>query len=193
MSGLFYRARVDAVSITSTPTTSDILELLNGATNPVTVHRIVMNCKSVTTSEFYNVQLLKRTSAGTGGGAGTVVPKADINTRAAAVTTNAGRTTTVGTASTIYGGWDWNLIIPFDEVHGKMAMEIEIPARPGGVSLSISSLRGQEYSTGTLSLRNANGFFNHVLQFVAARYRASRGPFRSSCDQSHATHVLVCA
>jgi hypothetical protein len=59
---------------------------------------------------------------------GTVVPKADNNTRSAALTTNLGRVTTVGTASTVYGDWDWNIVIPFDEVHGKTAMEIEIPA-----------------------------------------------------------------
>lgn len=128
MSGLFYRARINAVSIAVTPTTSDIIECLTGTTNPVTIHRIVVNCKSVTTSEFYPIQLLKRTTAGTGGSAGTVVSKADINTRAAALTTNVGRVTTVGTASTVYGDWDWNLLIPFDEVHGKAAMEIEIPA-----------------------------------------------------------------
>ncbi len=128
MSGLFYRARIDAVSITNTPTTSDILECLTGGTNPITIHRIVLNCKSVTTSEFYNIQVLKRSTAGTGGSAGTLVPKADINTRASAMSTILGRVTTVGTASTIYGGWDWNLVIPFDEVHGKSAMEIEIPA-----------------------------------------------------------------
>lgn len=128
MSGLFYRARINAVSITNTPTTSDIIECLTGTTNPITIHRIVMNCKSVTTTEFYNVQLLKRTTGGTGGSSGTVVPKADINTRSAALTTNLGRVTTVGTASTVYGDWDWNIVIPFDEVHGKTAMEIEIPA-----------------------------------------------------------------
>lgn len=128
MAGLFYRARINAVSITLTPTSSDIIECLTGATNPVTIHRIVLGCKSVTASEFYNIQLIKRTTAGTGGSGGTVVPKADINTRSAALTTNIGRVTTVGTASTVYGDWDWNLVIPFDEVHGKAAMEIEIPA-----------------------------------------------------------------
>lgn len=128
MSGLFYRARINAVSITNTPTTSDIIECLTGATNPITIHRIELYCKSVTTTEFIPVQLLKRTSAGTGGSGGTIVPKADINTRSAALTSNVGRVTTVGAASTVYGEWDWNLVIPFDEVHGKMAMEIEIPA-----------------------------------------------------------------
>jgi len=128
MSGLFYRARITAVSITNTPTTSDIIECLAATTNPITIHRMVLNCKSVTTSEFYNIQLLKRTTAGSGGSAGTVVPKADINTRSAGLTTTLGRTTTVGTASTVYGDWDWNILVPFDEVHGKNAMEIEIPA-----------------------------------------------------------------
>lgn len=128
MSGLFYRARINAVSISATPTTSDIIECLNGTTNPITIHRIVCNCKSVTTSEFYNIQLIKRSSAGTGGSAGTVIPKADINTRSAALTSTVGRVTTVGTPSTVYGDWDWNILVPFDEVHGKAAMEIEIPA-----------------------------------------------------------------
>jgi len=128
MAGLFYRARINAVSITTTPTTSDIIECLTGATNPITIHRIVLNCKSVTTNEFYPIQLLKRTTAGTGGSGGTIAPKADINTRSAALTSTVGRVTTVGTASTVYGEWDWNLVVPFDEVHGKAAMEIEIPA-----------------------------------------------------------------
>jgi hypothetical protein len=128
MAGLMYRARVAAVSITNTPTTSDIIECLTGTTNPITIHKIAMTCRSVTTSEFYPVQLIKRTSGGTGGSAGTVVPKADINTRSAALTTTLGRTTTVGTASTVYEDWDWNIVIPFEETNGKMALEIEIPA-----------------------------------------------------------------
>jgi len=128
MAGLFYRARISACSITNTPTSSDIIECLTGATNPITIHRIVMNCKSVTTTEFYNVQLLYRTTAGTGGSAGTVVAKSGINSRSAALTSTVGRTTTVGTAGTVEGDWDWNLVVPFDEVHGKAAMEIEIPA-----------------------------------------------------------------
>jgi hypothetical protein len=128
MAGLFYRARINGVSISATPTTSDIIECLSGSTNPVTIHRIALTCRSVTTSEFYPVQLLKRTTAGSGGSGATIVPKADINTRSAALSANVGRVTTVGTASTVYGEWDWNLVIPFDEVHGKSAMEIEIPA-----------------------------------------------------------------
>lgn len=128
MAGLAYRARINGVSITTSPSTSDIIECLTGATNPITIHRIVLNCRSVTTSEFYNVQLLKRTTAGSGGSSATIVPKADINTRSAALTGTIGRTTSVGTASTVYGDWSWNLVIPFDEVHGKSQMEIEIPA-----------------------------------------------------------------
>lgn len=128
MAGQYYRARINAVSITNGPTTSDILECLTGATNPITIHRIQLNCKSVTANEFYNIQLLKRTTAGTGGSAATIVAKAGLNTSTPALSGTIGRVTTVGTASTVYADWDWNLVIPFDEVHGKAAMEIEIPA-----------------------------------------------------------------
>lgn len=128
MSGLFYKAEIVAVSITNTPTTSDIIECLCGATNPITIHRIELTSKSVQTNEQYTIQLLKRTTAGTGGSAGTVVPQADKNTVAAGLTTTLGRVTTVGTASTVYGNWDWNILIPFDEMNGKAALEIEIPA-----------------------------------------------------------------
>lgn len=128
MAGQFYRVRIPAVSITTTPTTSDLLEFLTGATNPITIHRIQLGCKSVTANEFINLQLLKRTTTGTGGSGATVVAKAGLNTSTPALTGTVGRVTTVGTASTVYADWDWNLVIPFDEVHGKAAMEIEIPA-----------------------------------------------------------------
>jgi hypothetical protein len=128
MAGLFYKAEIVAVSITTTPTTSDIIECLTGATNPITIHRIELTSKSVQTTEQYNIQLIKRATTGSGGSAGTVVAQMDLNTRSAALTTTLGRTTTVGTASTVYNQWDWNIVIPFDEMNGKAALEIEIPA-----------------------------------------------------------------
>lgn len=128
MAGLAYRIPINGLSIGSGVVTADIVEALNGATNPITIHRIQLSSKSVTTNEFYNIQLIKRTTGGTGGGTITPIPKADINSRSAALTANGARVTTVGTASTVYMSLDWNILVPFDEVHGKAPLEIELPA-----------------------------------------------------------------
>jgi len=128
MAGLFYKAQIVNATITNALTASDIIECLTGSTNPITIHRIELTSKSVQTTEQYNVQLIKRTTTGSGGSAGSVVAQADLNTRASAMSTTLARITSVGTGGTVYNQWDWNIIIPFDEMNGKAALEIEIPA-----------------------------------------------------------------
>lgn len=133
MSGLCYSASFENQSVSAV---QDLLELVASADTPFTIHRIQLSC-GVTTQEICRVQLLMRTTAGTGGSA--VTPNAtNRRNTLAADTAVARQVTTPGTAGVVLHAWQWNLVMPLDIVLGKNQLEIDIAA-PLRVALNLAS------------------------------------------------------
>lgn len=146
MAGLSYSVNFENVTVSAA--VQDIWEGLTGGTTAITLHRIGMSWQR-TTQENVRYQLLLRSTAGSGGSSVTARALQGKNTTASGVTWN--RTvTTPGTAGNVLDSWDWNIVVPFDQVMGKSDLEIEIPAgtrfafallgAPGGAYAAASSI-----------------------------------------------------
>lgn len=124
MSGLNYSVGFENVAVS---TVVDLLEGLTPSGNVITIHRIEFS-DDATSLEQLRVQLLLRSTAGSGGTSVTPRAKSPLNSRASAVTWN--RTvTTPGTAgNALTQGWRWGQVWNFDYVLGKPQLEIEIPS-----------------------------------------------------------------
>ena len=146
MAGLTYSVNFENVAISAG--VQDIWEGLTGGTTAITIHRIGLSWQR-TTQEPVRYQLLLRSTAGSGGSSVTPRPAQGKNTTASGVTWN--RTvTTPGTAGNVLDSWNWNIVVPFDNLLGKPELEYEIPAgtrfafallgAPGGAYNAASSI-----------------------------------------------------
>ncbi len=123
MAGLTYSAVFANQSVSAT---QDLLELLTSADTPITIHRLELSA-GVTTQEVVQLQLVTRTTAGSGGSSVTPAATNRRNTIAADTAVNR-QVTTPGTLGVTLHAYQWNLVMPIDLVLGKAALEIEIPA-----------------------------------------------------------------
>ena len=130
MNGLQYTAAFENVSISAT---QDIFEFVAAAGVPLIIHRVELSW-GVTAQEIVRLQILRRTTTGSGGSA--VTPRAinPRNTVAAATTVNR-NVTTPGTPSDVLWTYQQNLVVPVDELAGLPELKIVIP---GGGRLALN-------------------------------------------------------
>jgi hypothetical protein len=117
--------------------TSDIIEFVAAAGVPITLHRIELSWAG-TTQEVCRVQLLRRTTTGSGGT--TVTPRALHGRNNVASTATVSRSIasgTAGTAGDILWQANQNLVVPIDELFGLDATKIVVP---GGGRLALALL-----------------------------------------------------
>ena len=124
MSGLMYTVGFESIAVSAV---ADLLEGLTATGNPITIHRVEVSDDAIALEQL-RLQLLIRTTAGSGGTSVTARAKSPLNSRASATTWN--RTvTTPGTAGNpLHNGWRWGQVWNFDYVLGKSELVIEIPA-----------------------------------------------------------------
>jgi hypothetical protein len=133
MNGLQYSASFENVSISAT---QDIFELVAAAGVPIILHRIELSW-GVTAQEIVRLQILRRTTTGSGGSA--VTPRS-LNSRmtvaaAGAVNRNV---TTPGTAGDVVWTYQQNLVVPVDELFGLDQLKIVVPGG-GRIGLNLAS------------------------------------------------------
>lgn len=133
MAGLSYTAQFENVSISAT---QDIMEITAASGVPLLIHRIELSW-GVTAQEICRLQLLRRTTAGSGGSAVTPKPKNTRNTVAAACTVNR-NVTTPGSAGDVLWAFQQNLVVPVDELFGLDEIKIEVPGG-GRIGLNLAS------------------------------------------------------
>ena len=143
--GQRYTFTAENISVPTSPSSFDIFQLATTAAVPILVDRIVATANA-TSAAIQRVQLLRRTSASTGGSAVTARPTNGGS--AAAVTTGATLlTTTTGTAGDAIDSQEWNEFAPYEfnqrpegiVVPVSSWLSLFLPAAPGsGYSVSIT-------------------------------------------------------
>lgn len=130
---LSYSAQFENVAVSAA---QDLIEVVAAAAVPVTLHRIELSWAG-TTQEVCRLQILRRTTTGSGGSA--VTPRAlhGRNTVAAACTVNR-NVTTPGTAGDVLWTYQQNLVVPIDELLGLDALKIIVPGG-GRIALNLAS------------------------------------------------------
>lgn len=103
--GRVYTVPLDAISVTNS-NDQDIFLLATASTKVAVLHAISLT-SSYTTDERVRLQLLRRTTAGSGGTGGTVTALDAGNAIAAASSVTYLRTTP-GTAGAYLAGWQWS-------------------------------------------------------------------------------------
>ena len=99
-------------NITLTDAAQDILTLATTASVPIRIHQVRISA-GVTTDIRARMQILRRTTAGSGGTGITPTAKNSLNARAATTTVTSIRTTP-GTAGAVLHPEQWSLLVPFD-------------------------------------------------------------------------------
>lgn len=108
--GLIYSASFENVSITDAA--QDILFLASSASVPILVHAIRVTA-GVTTDVRARTQIVRRSTAGSGGTGITPAEYFGRNSVAAATVATVGRTTP-GTIGDILHAEQWSLLVPFE-------------------------------------------------------------------------------
>lgn len=140
---LVYTAAFENVALTDAA--QDILFLQTTANVPIRIHEWLLT-SDVTTDVRARLQILLRTTAGSGGTA--ITPRAtnERNTRAA-VTTVTQMRTTVGTAGNMLDGDRWSLLVPFQRLYTPETR----------LQIAHSSFIGLYLPAGTGASRNLSG------------------------------------
>lgn len=133
MSGLHYSASYENQSISAT---QDLIEITAAAGVPVILHRVEISW-GVTSQEICRLQILRRSTVGSGGSAVTPVPLNSRNTVAAACTV-ARNVTTPGSAGSVIWTYQQNLVVPVDELFGLEDLKIVIPGG-GRIGINLAS------------------------------------------------------
>lgn len=109
--GLSYSAQFENVSVTAAA--QDIFELVCPAGRAAYIWQIDLTC-GVTAQEVGRLQLIKRTTTGSGGAA--ITPRAlnRYNTVASAMTSFTRTVTAPGTGTDVYAARQWNIVVPFE-------------------------------------------------------------------------------
>lgn len=108
--GLFYSAPFENVTITDAA--QDIAFLASSSSVPLIVHAVRITA-GVTTDVRARIQIIRRTTAGSGGSGITPSALHARNTVAAATTATSARTTP-GTGGAIIHAEQWSLLVPFE-------------------------------------------------------------------------------
>jgi hypothetical protein len=130
MSGLNYSVSFENIGIGAT---QDLIEITAAAAVPVKIHRIELSW-GVTAQEIVRLQILRRTTAGSGGTAVTPSALNPRNTVAAACTVNR-NVTTPGSAGDVLWTYQQNLVVPVDELFGLEELKIIVP---GGARIGLN-------------------------------------------------------
>jgi hypothetical protein len=109
--GLSYSAQFENISVTAAA--QDIFELVCPAARGAYIWLINLTC-GTTSQEIGRLQLIKRTTTGSGGSA--ITPRAlnRYNTIASAMTSFTRTVTTPGTGTDVYATAQWNIVVPFE-------------------------------------------------------------------------------
>lgn len=141
--GLLYSATFENVALTDAA--QDILLIATAAGVPILIHEIGLST-DVTTDVRARLQLLRRTTAGSGGSGITPRALCERNSVAAATTVTNMRTTT-GTAGNPLDSERWSLLVPFQRLYTP-------ETRP---SVTVSSFFALALVAGTGASRNLSG------------------------------------
>jgi hypothetical protein len=120
--GLFYSAPFENVSITDAA--QDIVFLATSSSVPILIHSIRVSA-GVTSDVRARIQLIRRTTAGSGGTGITPSELHGRNTVSAATTVTYARTT-VGTGGDVLGAEEWSLLVPYEYLPTP-EMRIQVP------------------------------------------------------------------
>lgn len=120
--GLFYSAPFENVSITDAA--QDIVFLATSSSVPILIHSIRVSA-GVTSDVRARIQIIRRTTAGSGGSSITPVATHSRNSVSAATTATYARTT-VGTAGNVIAAEEWSLLVPY-EFLPTPEMRIHVP------------------------------------------------------------------
>ncbi len=124
MSGLMYTVGFENQSVSAI---QDLIEGVTSSACPITIHRVEVS-SDATALEQLRLQLLLRTTAGSGGSSITPRAKGPKNSVSAASSFNRNVTTPGTAGNPLHHGWRWGQIWNFDYVFGKAELVIEIPA-----------------------------------------------------------------
>jgi hypothetical protein len=125
--GQRYTLTVENLTVpTNSGTAFDLVQLATSSAVPIIVDRIVATA-GVTSGAIQRLQLLRRTTTGTGGTGATPNP-VNASAPAASTTCSYNVVTTVGTAGAALDSQQWNEFAPY-----------EFNQRPGGVLVPVSS------------------------------------------------------
>ena len=141
--GLLYSAAFENVALTDAA--QDILVLATSAGVPIVVHEIILST-DVTTDVRARIQILRRTTAGSGGSGITPRALAERNSVAAATTVTNMRTTP-GTAGNVLDGDRWSLLVPFQRLYTPETR----------ISVTVSGFVAVNLVAGTGASRNLSG------------------------------------
>jgi hypothetical protein len=141
--GLMYSAAFENGSITDAA--QDILFLATSSSVPLLVHSIRISA-GVTTDVRARLQIVRRSTAGSGGTGITAQEIYGRNSVAAATTCTWGRTTP-GTVGDVLDGEQWSLLVPFEYLPTP-EMRIQVP---------VSGFLGLHLVAGTGASRSMSG------------------------------------
>lgn len=110
---LLYTAAFENIALTDAA--QDILFLQTTANVPIRIHEFLLT-SDVTTDVRARLQIMLRTTAGSGGTGITPRAVSERNTRAAATTVTYMRTT-VGTPGNVLDADRWSLLVPFQRLY----------------------------------------------------------------------------
>lgn len=141
--GLLYTAPFENVSITDAA--QDIVFLATSSSVPILIHAVRITA-GVTTDVRARIQIIRRTTAGSGGTGITPSELFGRNTVSAATTATYARTT-VGTGGDVIHAEQWSLLVPFDYTPTP-EMRIHVP---------VSGFIGVNLAAGTGASRTMSG------------------------------------
>ena len=140
---LRYQAAFENVTITDAA--QDILFLATSSSVAAKIIGIRLSA-GVTTDVRARIQIVRRTTAGSGGSSDTAGEVDALNSRAAATTVTTARTTP-GTVGDVLHGEQWSLLVPFDYT----------PVPEGRIELPVSGFLGVHLVAGTGASRVISG------------------------------------
>lgn len=143
MNGLKYQAGFENVTLTDAA--QDIIFLATSSSVPILVHSIRLTA-GVTTDVRARMQIVRRSTAGSGGSSITVSKLHGRNTVTAATTATYLRTTP-GTVGDVVHGEQWSLLVPFDYT----------PVPEGRIHVPVSGFIGLHLVAGTGASRVISG------------------------------------
>lgn len=142
--GLLYSAAFENVSMTDAA--QDIVFLATSSAVPIKVHYLRVTA-SVTSDVRARIQLLRRTTAGSGGTGVTPAEMIGRNTVSAATTVTYLRTTP-GTAGDVVLAEEWSLLVPFEY----------LPTPEHRPEVAAASYLGLNLVAGTGASRSISGY-----------------------------------
>ena len=140
---LRYQAAFENVTITDAA--QDILFLATSSSVPAKIIGIRLSA-GVTTDVRARIQIVRRSTAGSGGSSITIGEVDSLNSRAAATTVTSARTTP-GTVGDVLHGEQWSLLVPFDYT----------PVPEGRIEIPVSGFVGVHLVAGTGASRVLSG------------------------------------